>query len=337
MAAPSRWLAKIDRGLSESEEAAFRAWLAQDKDNADRLLKLAALWDRMDSLSRLSALFPVQRTSPDRQHHVAAAAIAASILVFAAIFWRVFESGFLAPWATPSAPMASAAQLYETRIGQQSSISLPDGSRLTLNTDSHAVVDFSRTERKLVLERGEIHVAVAKDEARPLRVYAGARMIEALGTAFNVEMVERDAIELIVTEGVVRIAMREDRARERAATSRQESVRDRSLLVSAGHQAEMMKEATNVADIAPQEIESRLSWREGALVFRGETLGAALAEIARYTDQDFEIVDSEIGELRIVGRFRTGDTGAFLSALTENLGVSHYQNAEGVILLRRDS
>ena len=74
------WLAKIDRGLSEEEEQALEDWLAADNAHADQLKLMAELWDQMDSLSRLSALFP----APDARSVLprrAIAAIAATLLL----------------------------------------------------------------------------------------------------------------------------------------------------------------------------------------------------------------------------------------------------------------
>ena len=60
---------------------------------------------------------------------------------------------------------------------------LPDGSLLHLNTDTTLDLDFSRGQRRVILNRGEAAFEVAKDR-RPFRVEAGTVRTEALGTEF---------------------------------------------------------------------------------------------------------------------------------------------------------
>ena len=52
------WIAKMDKGLSEAEMHALRAWLKADPMNESELLQMARMWDKMDILMRLSEVFP---------------------------------------------------------------------------------------------------------------------------------------------------------------------------------------------------------------------------------------------------------------------------------------
>ena len=54
----SEWIAKMDRGLSASEEKAMVEWMSECSENQDLLLAMAEQWDKMDALSRLSGMFP---------------------------------------------------------------------------------------------------------------------------------------------------------------------------------------------------------------------------------------------------------------------------------------
>ena len=52
------WLAKLDRGLSADERTTLQEWLVESKEHREILFNMAELWDKMDSLSKLSDLFP---------------------------------------------------------------------------------------------------------------------------------------------------------------------------------------------------------------------------------------------------------------------------------------
>jgi len=76
----SNWIAKIDRGLNVEEQQAFKQWLSEHPQHLKLINDMAVMWDKMDSLDRLSDLFPEtsQQPAPTKQWHVA---IAASVIV----------------------------------------------------------------------------------------------------------------------------------------------------------------------------------------------------------------------------------------------------------------
>ena len=71
--------------------------------------------------------------------------------------------------------------------GQQSNVTLPDGTKVWLNSDSRLMyaTNFGRDDRKVKLE-GEAYFEVAKDRQHRFIVATDRLDIEALGTAFNV-------------------------------------------------------------------------------------------------------------------------------------------------------
>ena len=54
----SRWIARMDRELTDDETDELLAWTSLDPRNEKRLLDLARLWDRMDVLAQLRDLMP---------------------------------------------------------------------------------------------------------------------------------------------------------------------------------------------------------------------------------------------------------------------------------------
>ncbi len=63
------------------------------------------------------------------------------------------------------------------------------------------------------------------------------------------------------------------------------------------------------------QLSSELAWREGAIVFDGEPLSEAIAEIERYTDARIIITDAHTAALPVGGRFRTDDMQGFFDGL----------------------
>ena len=85
--------------------------------------------------------------------------------------------------------------------------------------------------------------------------------------------------------------------------------------------------------LSDEDIEAKLSWREGRLIFRGERLEAALAEVERYTTVQFVFLEDEIRTREVVGRFRAGDVDSLLLALRLNFNVAYERIDDGQVLL----
>ena len=90
---------------------------------------------------------------------------------------------------------------------------------------------------------------------------------------------------------------------------------------------------TPVEKVSLDQINRDLAWQQGMLIFEGEPLSTALAEISRYTSSNFEIVDSQLAELTVAGYFKAGDIDGLLTSLQSNFGIIYRTNASGTILL----
>jgi transmembrane sensor len=335
----SNWLAKLDRGLSDEEDSQLKEWLVSNEENRRVLFNMANLWDKMDSLSKLQDLFPhvSQPKSADRRLSLA---LAASIFAigFSVIWLYLVGAGeqvstpVLVDTSQPSPLVADYNDIYETAIGEHSSVNLPDGTEVILNTDSHIQVTYTDRERYIVLSRGEAHFDVAKDEKRPLTVQAGDKYIQAVGTAFNVEMRLNEAVELIVTEGKVVVI---DNIQPGKGIRHSIPIRITQDLpvVSEGESATLDSAGPQIRKMDADEIAADLSWREGNLIFEGETLEEAIFEISRYTSVKFEILDERLKTIRVAGLFKAGDINGLLETLQDNFQITSQRvGAERVLL-----
>ena len=93
-----------------------------------------------------------------------------------------------------------------TQPGQKTSVILPDGSMVWLNSSSSLKypANFNMVEDREVLMTGEAFFEVKKDQSKTFRVKSGALYVEVHGTSFNVKNCpDKNAQEITVTEGVV--------------------------------------------------------------------------------------------------------------------------------------
>lgn len=322
------WLGRSDAGLSPAERAEFEAWRTADPRHAAAWRELTAASRALDGLEHFRPAaahapdpdLPLRRAAPRRRRWPAAATLAAAAAAALAVWFgaTVREGG------------AAFAESAVTAVGAQRTLRLPDGSVVTLNTDSAVRVAFTARERRLDLERGEAHFAVAKDAARPFVVQTAAVRVRAVGTAFNIRL-QGAAVEVLVTEGKVGVLY---------------ARRDTSLLpqtapapvLAAGQRATVAADAQApavVVAVSALEMAQKLAWQERRLEFDPTPLAEVVDEFNRYGPRRLVIADPAIARLSIGGSFRAGDTDTLVRLLESNFGVVAENTGEEIRLRRR--
>jgi transmembrane sensor len=317
-ATAAAWLARRDNGMNEAETAAFIRWLQQDARHAEVFAELDAAWRGFD---RLRVARPAGQAKPDpallaprpRRHRafwVAATLTSAAAVLFLSLAW-------------PRVPApAGLRQDVVTAVGVLQRTVLPDGSVVQVNTDSAVEVQYTATERRVRLVRGEAHFTVAKNPDRPFIVSAGQVAVRAVGTAFNVRL-RSSAIEVLVTEGKVQV---------------NDSVQGGSLLMPqpgtetpllvAGERATIPtlavtgRAAAAVQAVAPVEVARHLAWQERRLEFYDVPLREVVAEFNRYNTHQVVIGDSRLLERRFTSTFRPDGYPEFIRLLESEYGVT---------------
>lgn len=333
----SKWIAKLDRHEEDMDETALREWLVADPQNVEALMEVARLWDRMDALSRLADLFP-QASAPRRHIGPDSYAFAAALLMaFSLGLWFTFGNSWLRSRPTSPIALSEPEQIFQTAIGGHSTVNLSDGSQLYLNTNSLVRVMFTESRRVLRLDRGEMYVRAVHNELRPLRVYVGGKVVEDVGTEFDVEITQDNKVQVIVTKGKVTVGIMDKKPTVASSEGPIQVLQSSSVAVSAGEKVLLGDSAEKVVPIKPQDIAVKLSWRGGKLVFRGESLQEVLSEIERYTPVEFVIQDENLKSVRIVGMFKTGDVEGLLSTLRQNFDITYQRVGDDKVILTNKS
>lgn len=313
----SLWITRLDRGLSEEEQVELKLWLQVSDTHVETFMQLVKLWDKMESLSQLSELFPhkPQRLSSTRTSIYAWAAsfIFASLISLG--LWLNADIFF----GQDTTQVVQFSSDYETNVGEQSTFFLQDKTRIKLNTNSLVRVTYTDKQRVFELLRGEMHVVVAHNKKKPLSVYAGSNIIQAVGTAFNVELGSEE-VELIVTDGKVLVS---DINSQNIAPLKLKNVHlsPKSFAVSKGQKAQLKARNTSIIGSDEVKLASDLAWQQGNLIFRGESLFDAMQEVSRYTNYEFDFGDEDTKSLQIAGLFKTSDISGLLAALESNFNV----------------
>lgn len=337
----SMWLVKLENGLDANQTNALKAWLATPL-HQDTFLEMAALWDKMSVLNELADIVPhapeprtEQATHSANSRWKRPLAMAASLLLVGVLSFQGFGFFSSQPQRSEIAQVARYSLQASTKPGEHKNIRLEDGSTLWLNTNSQVNIAFTDTSRTIELLRGELHIEVAKDKQRPLSVLAAGKAIQAVGTAFNVQY-HRGDLELVVTEGVVEVASYTmNQAFGKGLLAPVIKSTSNPITLVQGQKSLLSLPNSNVEPISLEEIANNLSWREGKIVFRGETLVDVIEEVSRYTDKTVVLGDTSLANLQVAGLFNTNDVDALIATLADNLQISTDYTDDTIVLRAR--
>ena len=177
--------------------------------------------------------------------------------------------------------------------------------------------------RRIRLLRGEALFAVTHDPKREFAVYAADGVVRAVGTAFSVH-IEGTKVDVTVTKGAVDVS---EVGSASATTSTNPSNYERPTRrlgqLKAGQTTTFGTETQQikVLELAEPELQRRLAWQDGYLVFSGEPLGEVVKQVNRYSPVTLHIVDPTIASVTVGGRFKIGDLDAILDVLHANFGI----------------
>lgn len=313
----SGWIVRIKaHDATERDRIDFQAWLDADPDNPKAYAKLERTWGAVQSLQHLKGRAAANDTAPRprRSWTLPAAAIAACALLAAG----------LGVWFTQAPPAFAPSEHYATAPAEVRTITLADGSTITLSGAGEASVTLSNQERRVELIRGYALFDVAHEPNRPFIVETPQGEITVLGTQFVVR-IAGDEVRTTVLRGSVS-----------GAAQRPGLFSSESAPVTAQVNEEIVLSAGN-AELIPinaEAIPRRLAWRDNMLAFDGETLNEAIAQVSQQTGWRFELEDPALGEMR-VGGYVHADPEAFIDLMSSSLNLEARRQGERRVLLSR--
>ncbi|MEX0139966.1 FecR domain-containing protein [Massilia sp. LMS1-1-1.1] len=287
LAAAAHWHVELQCG--GADPAALQAW----RDASAEHERAWELLQRMDGqLGAIPAALAMPALQAAQQRRRAAAKVLA-MLVAAGGGIALGQAGLQsAPWQAWTASM-------RTVPGQRRHVTLADGGRMEMNTDSALDVAYGATHRRIRLHHGEIMITTASD-ARPFLVDTPHGVIRALGTRFGVRCDAQGSTVSVYEHAVeVRCAARPDAVRR----------------LDAGQQLRFSASGSEDVLAMPAHQDS---WLRGMLVAADWPLQQLVQELARYRRGRLAC-DAGVARRPVTGTYRLDD----IDAVLESLCVSH--------------
>lgn len=340
--AAAHWVVRHDAGPLGADDAAdFERWHS-DPVHAEAYRRASGAMALFDldpgddaNLRALRQSALEAAPAPRRRYRLAGGlAVAASIAAAIAVV-GVDRSGPAPAGPARTAPvvassgdggaeLAAEPAVYRTGIGERRVVRLPDGSIVTLNTNTRMAVAFSEGHRLIRLSHGQALFEVAHDASRPFTVEAADRQVTALGTIFEVR-VDPGRVNVVLFRGRVVVDRQAD------ADTGSGEARVAPTILKPGQQFDVQLGAPQ--KVASVDVDRQLLWKNGFVEFDDETLGHAVAELNRYATRPIVLDNDGVAALHVSGLFRTGAPDQFIDAIQGILPVEAKATPQGGIEL----
>ncbi|MFK3798514.1 FecR domain-containing protein [Pseudomonas sp. NPDC088444] len=291
------WLVQLQSGAAtDDDHRAIQLWRARSAQHAQAWQRAEAIMGDFRSIPGSIASDTIKRIGRNKSigRRQALNRIGLFLLAGPAIWMAQHKL----PWQEWMADQ-------HTVVGEQKNLTLADGTRLLINTDSSLNIAFSADERRINLLKGEVLITTGHDASstyRPFIVQTRHGTARALGTRFSVRVEER-ASRLAVVEGAVEMR-----------PTHSSTV----VIVNAGEQSAFGSEGT--APVLPLD-QASLTWENGMMVAKNMRLADLLQELGRYRQGVLRCHDA-VANLTVSGAFSLRDTDASLRLLQNTLPIS---------------
>lgn len=204
--------------------------------------------------------------------------------------------------------------------GYRSTVMLPDGSKVQLNSDSHLkfVSSFFSDKRKVSLQ-GEAFFNVTPDKSRPFVVETKGLDIEVLGTSFNVSCYPNDSlITTFLQSGRVKI----------------NSGNSDDVFLGPS-EAYFYNKDTHESSKVKIKDQRMCDWTKGILTVNGETIRELAKKLERRYNIHIIFGDSEVEDHIYTGSIKDENINTVLEALEFASSINYKQSGNSITLYSR--
>ena len=278
---------RLANEISDDELRELQDWIEESKENELLYHRIADAWHRaryepvVKGQERVFNKISAQLGLDDRLDRSSARKKRTEIrwMRMAAVFAIVLGVVGIWNYLRPHSSREQIARLTEEVIvrsnpeGQKSSITLPDGTRVRLNSESYIEYSQDFTEDRHVKLVGEAFFDVVRDTLHPFFVNSGGVMVRVLGTSFNVRAFPFDeSISVAVVTGKVLVEKK----------GSQQDVLLPEEMVRIDHKTGVFKKTSYDPD-------EWLAWKDDILAFDKASFDEIIERLERWYGVEFVI------------------------------------------------
>lgn len=300
----------LDNEATDSEIATVKEWLSEPANQAyfDGLKQLHAkvtdtqyatpanvdvdeAWQKVEgrTTKKSKPKLTVVKRATDKSLWLK---IAAVLVIGFSIFW----------WFSNSEVDLPETIAYKTMEAKDSAllVSLPDGSRVTLNANSSLTYPeaFEGDARNVSLD-GEAFFDISRDTTKPFTIEVGDANVRVLGTSFLVQNIKDSGVVVSVATGKVSLTKKDYKAK---------------VELIKGEQGFLAKAETQPIK-QPIENINYLAFYNKVLRFENTPLNIVLKDLENYYQVEFKVDELTISGCRITAKFEESTLKEILETL----------------------
>jgi ferric-dicitrate binding protein FerR (iron transport regulator) len=222
----------------------------------------------------------------------------------------MLNGGQLAYDPSKTATVEVTYNVLNTPRGRQFQLTLPDGTKVWLNSASSLKFPtvFSGKERKVEL-KGEAYFEVAKDVHKPFVVSASNKAeVKVLGTAFDINAYENeDNLRTTLLEGSVKVT-----------GSGPLALNSDAVVLRPRQQAQITQTGDDIVVVNNVDVNKVVAWKNGVFNFEGLSFTEVMKQLERWYDIQV-VFEGEVPKIEFYGELnRNNSLGDLLDALKDS-------------------
>ncbi len=338
------WFTLVDSGsATQQQHRQLEEWLAASDEHLDAYQQLAVIWADMAQLSG-------SEEGASLRQSVEKGFISRLFTELGASAQQLFDNFGLRPRLALalstvavitgslylSQPVPTVVDVYATQIGESKTITLSDGSQVTLGANSAIEAWSNDNERHVVLNSGQAFFEVTTDPERPFWVAAEDTRVKVVGTKFDVRN-SLDRVRVAVSEGVVNVTsvMRvDDHSSIEGGSAGASNARAHApaIVLKAGQQV-IKPQAADFQAVKPISEHELSAWRRGRLVYLDASIIDVIGDANRYFEGTIALDGADLSGLRVTAAIRTDQVEFLPDMFAQTLPIVVQKSPDNKILI----
>ncbi len=288
------WIDRSDKNRAAFEEF-HKIWNTLGTTSANQHINIDKEWNYLQSKIGKSGI-------PAKRHSLAV------IVRIAAIIVIVFSLAFVGI-------QYFTQERVTTQLAETTEISLPDGSKVTLNAGSRLRYknNFGKKDRVLSLQ-GEAYFEVEKNKEKPFIIELRRAEVKVLGTSFNVKAYSgMENIEVTVAEGKVSVYDKKQPQKK--------------VIAVAGEKAEYIKHQ-KVIKKTENFDRNYNSWKTRSIIFENDSLQTIITTLSNVYHKSIVLRNPEIKDCTVTTSFENKDLKTVFEVLESTLDITVEKEGE---------
>lgn len=298
-----RWIPRLQSNRDPDTLAKFKNWYDADPAHGDAFERVGGSYDQSGVVvqSLVYPPLPLEPLAPSTDRHPGFAFALAATIALIAIGWLLVRASPLM--------RGTDAVMLKTNIGEIRRVALSDGSAVTLDTSTRVEVEIGRSSRSARVKYGRARFEIAPAR-EPFVVDTGGEVVTAATGTIDVEHQGQES-RINVLAGSSQLQINGSKSARRLTLG----ARDGAVINSAPL-------------VQTYRFGAAPDWTGGMLEFDATPLADVAVLANRYSDQQI-ILDGNVGQLRVSGAFRAGDTAGLAKSLAASFQLSLRQAQDG--------